>query len=73
VSAGRDPLAIYRKAQRRWMAEKGFRCPYMAVVIASLEGKGVRLSASDCDYLSQDSALSTIASNHLLEFIDEDD
>ena len=68
----RDPLRLYRKAQRLWIAEKGFRCPYLAIVIASLEGRGVILTASDCVYLSEDSAIATVASNHYAEVVSEE-
>jgi hypothetical protein len=61
---------FYAKAQKMWRAQKGFRCPYMAMIDAAERGVGLSLSASDVRYLAQDAAIGTVASNHYEEMLD---
>jgi hypothetical protein len=65
-------MSFYAKAQREWIKRNGFRCPYMALMIAADQGKGLRLSAADCRYLVEDSAITTVASNHYDEMIEDE-
>ena len=67
-----DAAKLFRAAQRKWVREKGFRDPYIAIVLAALEGRGVKLTASDCHFMGlHDDAVATVANNHVEEIVPE--
>jgi hypothetical protein len=65
-------MNVYAKAQRHWIKAKGWRCPYIALMDADRAGRGLRLSAADVQYMAGDTALSTIAANHVDEVLPEE-
>ena len=65
----RETLKRLRKAQRAALALEGERDPWLAIVIAGHEGKGLRLTAQEVSRLSLDDAIETNADAYVEELL----